>query len=109
MPHPHHGSPEQSRQIQGTGGPLHLDGLDSDLSQLFDHNDPEQITQIVFKMKTTMPSKFDASELLQQLDQLDKPFQSAHWLFSLAVCHDWHYVSVYLAQFCSVEKVLYKI
>jgi hypothetical protein len=52
------------------------------LSQLFDHNDVAQIMQIVHKIKTTMPGKFDASELLQQLDQLDKPFQLAKWLFS---------------------------
>jgi hypothetical protein len=29
-----------------------------------------------------MPGKFDATELLQKLDQLYKPFQSTHWLFS---------------------------
>jgi hypothetical protein len=29
-----------------------------------------------------MTGSFDASELLQQLDQLEKPFQSTFWVFS---------------------------
>ncbi len=52
------------------------------LSQLFDHNNAEQITSTVRKIKNTMTGSFDASELLQQLDQLEKPFQSTHWVFS---------------------------
>jgi hypothetical protein len=42
----------------------------------------EQITNTVHKIRDTMTGSFDASELLQQLDHLDKPFQSTHWLFS---------------------------
>ncbi len=45
------------------------------LSQLFDHNDSEQITQIVInQLKATMPGEFYASKLLKQLNALDKPF-----------------------------------
>ncbi len=44
------------------------------LSQLFDHNDAEQITNTVHKIRDTMTGSFDASELLQHLDQLNKPF-----------------------------------
>jgi len=39
-------------------------------------------TNTVHKIRDTMTGSFDASELLQQLDQLDKPFQSTHWVFS---------------------------
>ncbi len=38
------------------------------LSQLFDHNDAEQITSTVHKIRVTMTGSLDASELLQQLD-----------------------------------------
>jgi hypothetical protein len=47
------------------------------LSQLFDHTDNEQITTAVHKIKHTMTGSFDTSELLQQLDNLNKPFQSS--------------------------------
>jgi len=52
------------------------------LSQLFDHTDTEQITNAVHKIRTTMTGSFDASELLQQLDKLNQPFQSSHWVIS---------------------------
>jgi hypothetical protein len=52
------------------------------LSQLFDHKDAEQITNTIHKIRDTMTGSFDASELLQHLDQLNKPFQSTHWTFS---------------------------
>jgi hypothetical protein len=62
---------------------VHSTWLDWTMSllQLFDHNDAEQITSTVHKIRDTMTGSFDASELLQQLDQLDKPFQSTHWTF----------------------------
>jgi hypothetical protein len=52
------------------------------LSQLFDHNDAEQITNTVHKIRDTTTGSFDASELLQHLDKLNEPFQSTHWTFS---------------------------
>ncbi len=52
------------------------------LSQLFDHTDTEQITKSVHKIRTTMTGSFDTSELLQQLDRLNQPFQSSHWVIS---------------------------
>jgi hypothetical protein len=52
------------------------------LSQLFDHTDTEQITNAVHKIRTTMTGSFDASELLQQLEKLNQPFQSNHWVIS---------------------------
>jgi hypothetical protein len=52
------------------------------LSQLFDHTHTEQITNAVHKIRHTMTGSFDASELLQNLDKLNEPFQSKHWIFS---------------------------
>jgi hypothetical protein len=52
------------------------------LSQLFDHTDTEQITNAVQNIRQTMTGSFDASELLQQLDKLNQPFQSNHWVIS---------------------------
>jgi hypothetical protein len=52
------------------------------LSQLFDHTDTEQITNAVHKIRHTMTSSFDASEHLQQLDKLNEPYKSSHWVFS---------------------------
>jgi hypothetical protein len=49
------------------------------LSQLFDHNDAEQLTQAVTKIRDTITGSFDASELLQNLDE---QFQSKPWIFS---------------------------
>jgi hypothetical protein len=53
------------------------------LAQLFDHEDTEQLLQLVNQIRSTVVGTFDASELLQQLDSLNKPFQLHHWLFSL--------------------------
>ncbi len=52
------------------------------LAQLFDHEDTEQLLQLVNQIRSTVSRTFDASELLQLLDSLNKPFQSNHWLFS---------------------------
>ncbi len=52
------------------------------LAQLFDHEDTEQLLQLVNQIRSTISGTFDASKLLQQLDSLNKPFQSQHWLFS---------------------------
>ncbi len=52
------------------------------LAQLFDHEDTELLMQTVKEIRSTISGTFDASELLQRLDALNKPFQSHHWLFS---------------------------
>jgi hypothetical protein len=52
------------------------------LSQLFDHTDTEQITNAVHKIRNTMTGSFDASEFLHQLEKLNQPFQSSHWVVS---------------------------
>ena len=52
------------------------------LSQLFDHNDAEQIAKAVHQIRDTTTGSFDASELLQNLDKLNELFQSKHWIFS---------------------------
>jgi hypothetical protein len=52
------------------------------LAQLFDHEDTEQLLQLVNQIRSTVSGTFDASELLQRLDSLNEPFQSCHWLFS---------------------------
>jgi len=45
------------------------------LAQLFDHEDTEQLMQMVKEIRSTISGTFDASELLQRLDALNKPFQ----------------------------------
>jgi len=52
------------------------------LAQLFDHEDTEQLMNIIRDIRSTISGTFDASELLQRLESLNKPFQSHHWLFS---------------------------
>jgi hypothetical protein len=52
------------------------------LSQLFNHDDAEQITKIATEIRDTNTGAFDASELLQRLEHIDEPFQSKHWIFS---------------------------
>ena len=52
------------------------------LSQLFDHNDAEQIASAVHQIRDTTTGSFDASEPLQQLDKLNAAFKSSHYLFS---------------------------
>ncbi len=52
------------------------------LAQLFDHEDTEQLMQMVKEIRSTISGTFDATELLQRLYALNKPFQANHWLFS---------------------------
>jgi hypothetical protein len=63
---------------------IHSNWLDwtMTLAQLFEHNNTKQITQLVTNIQSTVTGAFNASKLLQQWNELDKPFQSAHWLFS---------------------------
>jgi hypothetical protein len=63
---------------------VHSTWLDWTMSllQLFDHNDAEQIANAVHQIRDTTTGSFDASELLQNLDKLNEPFQSKHWIFS---------------------------
>jgi hypothetical protein len=44
------------------------------LAQLFDHEDMEQLLQLVYQIRSTVSGTFDASELLQRLHTLNKPF-----------------------------------
>jgi hypothetical protein len=52
------------------------------LSQLFDHEDAEQITKVATEIRDTYTGEFDASELIKRLDNIQVPFQSKHWIFS---------------------------
>jgi hypothetical protein len=52
------------------------------LQQLFNYHDGEQINEVILELRSKITGEFDASQLLQRLDNLDKPFLSAHWLFS---------------------------
>jgi hypothetical protein len=63
---------------------VHSTWLDWTLSllQFFDHNDAEQIASAVHQIRDTTTGSFDASELLQNLDKLNEPLQSKHWIFS---------------------------
>jgi hypothetical protein len=67
---------------------LHLIGPNTDFVATFDHTDTEQITIAIHKIRKNMTGSFDASGLLQQLEEM---------------------LNYYFAQFCHMEKVLYKI
>jgi hypothetical protein len=55
------------------------------LSQLFNHNDNEQLTAMIIDLRKHINGDFDASQLLKRLDTVQKPFSAHHWQFSLPV------------------------
>ena len=55
------------------------------LSQLFNHNDNEELTAMIMDLRKHINGNFDASQLLKWLDTVQKPFSADHWQFSLPV------------------------
>jgi hypothetical protein len=53
------------------------------LSQLFNHEDNEQLTAMIMDLRKHINGDFDASQLLNRLDTVQKPFSADHWRFSL--------------------------
>ena len=53
------------------------------LSQLFNHDDNEQLTAIITDLRKHINDDFDASQLLKRLDTVQKLFSPDHWQFSL--------------------------
>jgi hypothetical protein len=53
------------------------------LSQLFNHNNNEQLTAMIMYLRKHINGNFDASQLQKQLDMVQKPFSADHWQFSL--------------------------
>ncbi len=53
------------------------------LSQLFNHEDNEQLTAMIMDLRKHINGDFDASQLLKRLDTVQKPFSADHWRFSL--------------------------
>jgi len=53
------------------------------LSQLFNHEDNEQLTAMIMDLRKHINGDFDASRLLKRLDTVQKPFSADHWHFSL--------------------------
>jgi hypothetical protein len=79
------------------------------LSQLFNHDDAEQITKLATEIRDTNTGAFDASELLQRLEHIDEPFQSKHWIFFVTPDYAFLFGHRYLAHIFYMEKVLYKV
>jgi hypothetical protein len=52
------------------------------LSQLFNHDDNEQLTAMIMDLRKHINGNFDASQLLKRLDTVQKPFSADHWRFS---------------------------
>ncbi len=52
------------------------------LSQLLNHEDNEQLTAMITDVRKDINGDFDASQLLKQLDNVQKPFSADHWQFS---------------------------
>jgi hypothetical protein len=52
------------------------------LSQLFNHNDYDQLTAMITDLRKHINGDFDASQLLKRLDTVQKPFSADHWRFS---------------------------
>jgi hypothetical protein len=53
------------------------------LSQLFNHEDNEQLTTMIIDLRKHINGDFDTSQLLKRLDTVQKPFSADHWHFSL--------------------------
>jgi hypothetical protein len=49
------------------------------LSQLFNHNDNEQLTAMITDIRKHINGNFDASQLLKHLDSFQKLFSADHW------------------------------
>jgi hypothetical protein len=52
------------------------------LPELFNHEDTEQLTAMIKDIRKHINGDFDASQLLKQLDNVQKPFSADHWRFS---------------------------
>jgi hypothetical protein len=52
------------------------------LSQLFNHDDNEQLTAMIMDLRKHINGDFDANQLLKRLDTVQKPFSADHWQFS---------------------------
>ncbi len=52
------------------------------LSQLFNHDDYDQLTAMITDLRKHVNGDFDASQLLKRLDTVQKPFSADHWQFS---------------------------
>jgi hypothetical protein len=52
------------------------------LSQLFNHQDNEQLTAMIMDLRKHINGNFDASQILKRLDTVQKPFSADHWHFS---------------------------
>ena len=52
------------------------------LSQLFNHDDYDQLTAMITDLRKHVNGDFDASQLLKLLDSVQKPFSADHWRFS---------------------------
>jgi hypothetical protein len=52
------------------------------LPELFNHEDTVQLTAMIKDIRKHITGNFDASHLLKQLDNVQKPFSADHWRFS---------------------------
>jgi hypothetical protein len=52
------------------------------LSQLFNHDDNDQLTAMITDIRKHINGDFDSSQLLRRLDTVQKPFSADHWQFS---------------------------
>ena len=49
------------------------------LSQLFNHDDYDQLTAMITDLRKHVNGNFDASQLLKRIDTVQKPFSADHW------------------------------
>ena len=52
------------------------------LSQLFNHDDYDQRTAMITDLRKHVNGDFNASQLLNRLNTVQKPFSADHWRFS---------------------------
>jgi len=52
------------------------------LPELFNHEDTAQLTAMIKDVRKHITRDFNASHLLKQLDNVQKPFSTDHWRFS---------------------------
>jgi hypothetical protein len=49
------------------------------LSQLFNHDNNEQLNAMIMDLRKHINGDFDARQLLKRLDTVQKPFSADHW------------------------------
>jgi hypothetical protein len=76
------------------------------LPQLFNHDNNAQFTAMITDIRKHINGDFDASQLLKQLDNVQKPFSADHWQFSSPAAMLGVVLLIVVVFFCYLEEML---